>query len=194
MSKIFNKPLAEIRAEEPQSILGANIVELESDMLTVKSEPKRILPALNNAPKDSPLRKHSYYETSSLRKIGPLYYFIYSSHNGHELCYVLPQRFGMTEKQETAVIEKNLLICCVKMTTSWQQGSPVYCICCLPCQITAILTLPTKRFCRSSAPAGCTRLRPEGLRFGSVGMPCGRNDADARRRVYRNGGKYTNTL
>ena len=87
MSKIFNKPLAEIREEEPKSILGANIVELEPDMQTVKSEPKRILPALNNAPKGSPLRDHSFYEAASLRKIGQLYYFIYSPHNGHELCY-----------------------------------------------------------------------------------------------------------
>ena len=87
MSKIFTKSLSEIRAEEPQSILGANVVELESDMLTVKSEPKRILPALNNAPKGSALREHSFYEAASLRRFGDLYYFIYSSHNGHELCY-----------------------------------------------------------------------------------------------------------
>ena len=87
MSKIFNKPLQEIRAEEPRSILGANVVELESDMLTVKSEPWRILPALNNAPKDSDLRAHSFYEGASLRKFGDLYYFIYSSHVNHELCY-----------------------------------------------------------------------------------------------------------
>lgn len=87
MSSIFNKTISEIRAEEPTSILGANIVELEADMLTVKSEPKRILPALNNAPKRTDLRKHSFYEAASLRKFGDLYYFIYSSHAGHELCY-----------------------------------------------------------------------------------------------------------
>lgn len=29
MSKIFNKSVEEIKAEEPQTILGANIVELE---------------------------------------------------------------------------------------------------------------------------------------------------------------------
>ncbi len=87
MSKIFNKPLKEIREEEPLSILGANIVELEADMLTVKTEPKRIIPALNNAPKGSELRKHSFYEAASLRKFGNLYYFIWSSHTSHELCY-----------------------------------------------------------------------------------------------------------
>ena len=87
MSKIFNKTVKEIKSEEPDSILGANIVELENDMLTVKSEPRRILAAMNNAPKGSQLREHSFYEASSLRKFGDLYYFIYSSHAGHELCY-----------------------------------------------------------------------------------------------------------
>ena len=56
-------------------------------MLTAKSEPVRILPALNNAKKGSELRKHSFFEAASLRKFGDLYYFIYSSHVNHELCY-----------------------------------------------------------------------------------------------------------
>lgn len=87
MGRIFNKSVSEIRSEEPQSVLGANIVELCDDMLTVKSEPARILPALNNAPKGSGLREHSFFEGASLRKFGDLYYFIYSSHVNHELCY-----------------------------------------------------------------------------------------------------------
>ncbi|RHS79237.1 glycosyl hydrolase family 43 [Firmicutes bacterium AM43-11BH] len=91
MSGIFNKSVAEIKAEEPQSILGANLVELCDDMLTVKSEPVRILPAMNNAPKGSTLRNHSFYEAASLRKFGDLYYFIYSSHVNHELCYATSQ-------------------------------------------------------------------------------------------------------
>lgn len=84
MSKIFNKTVAEIKSEEPQSILGADIVELEDDMLT---EPKRIFPAMNNTPKGTQQRKHSFYEACSLRKFGDLYYFVYSSHVNHELCY-----------------------------------------------------------------------------------------------------------
>lgn len=87
MSRIFNKSVEEIKSEEPQSILGANLVELCDDMLTVKSEPVRILPAMNNAQKESLLREHSFYEGASLRKFGDLYYFIYSSHVNHELCY-----------------------------------------------------------------------------------------------------------
>ena len=87
MSAVFNKSMAEIKSEEPESILGANIVELCDDMLTVKEEPKRILPAMNNVLKGSRLREHSFYEGASLRKFGDLYYFIYSSHVNHELCY-----------------------------------------------------------------------------------------------------------
>lgn len=91
MSKLFNKPIKEIKAEEPRTILGANLVELEDDMLTVKSEPVRIFDAKVNAPKGSLLREHSFYEAASLRKFGDLYYFIYSSHVNHELCYATSQ-------------------------------------------------------------------------------------------------------
>ena len=41
---------------------------------------------MNNAPKGSQLREHSFYEGASLRKFGDLYYFIYSSHVNYELC------------------------------------------------------------------------------------------------------------
>lgn len=87
MSGIFNKTVEEIKAEEPETILGANIVELEEDMLTVKSEPKRFFDAMVNVPKGSELEEHSFYEGVSLRKFGDIYYFMYSSHKNHELCY-----------------------------------------------------------------------------------------------------------
>lgn len=87
MSRIFNKSVKEIKSEDPLSVMGANVVELEDDMLTVKGEPKRILPAINNALKGTEYRKHCFYEGASLRKFGDLYYFIYSSQVNHELCY-----------------------------------------------------------------------------------------------------------
>jgi len=87
MSNMFNKTVEEIKREEPLSVLGANLVELCDDMLTVKGEPVRILPAMNNAPKGTDLRKHCFFEAASLRKFGDLYYFIYSSQVNHELCY-----------------------------------------------------------------------------------------------------------
>ena len=86
MSGIFNKTVEEIRSEK-ESVLGANAVELEDDMLTVKTEPKRILPATTMAPKGTEIYDHSFYEAASIRKIKDTYYFIYSSKEGHELCY-----------------------------------------------------------------------------------------------------------
>lgn len=88
MSKIFNKTVKEIRSEK-ESVLGANAVELEEDMLTVKTEPKRILPATTMAVKGTPIYDHSFYEAASIRKINGIYYFIYSSREGHELCYAI---------------------------------------------------------------------------------------------------------
>ncbi|MCD8067832.1 MAG: family 43 glycosylhydrolase [Lachnospiraceae bacterium] len=106
MSRIFNKSVEEIKSEEPDSILGANLVELQDDMLTVKSEPVRIFPAKNNTQKGSEVRKHSFYEGASLRKFGDLYYFIYSSHVNHELCYAT-SRFPDRDYTYRGVIVSN---------------------------------------------------------------------------------------
>lgn len=86
LSKIFNKSMDEIKSEKG-TVLGANSVELEADMLTVKSEPERILDSTTTAVKGTELYKHSFYEASSIRKVKDIYYFIYSSRVHHELCY-----------------------------------------------------------------------------------------------------------
>lgn len=52
-------------------IVGAFVMELESDMLTVKSEPSIIMSA------DETREKPNFLEASSIRKIGGLYYFVY---------------------------------------------------------------------------------------------------------------------
>lgn len=70
----------------PGGIMGANAVELENDMLTVRGEPKRIVPGQYDAMGTS-FAGHAFFEASSIRKIGGTYYFIYSSHRMHELCY-----------------------------------------------------------------------------------------------------------
>jgi hypothetical protein len=85
MQKIFNKTKKEI-VEEPQGIMGANALELEDDMITVKSEIKRIVPGRIAADGTS-FAGHAFFEGSSIRKIKDTYYFIYSSHLMHELCY-----------------------------------------------------------------------------------------------------------
>ena len=75
------------KLEEP--LMGANTVELEDDMLTVKGAPKRIVYGQFDTPKDSSFYGHAFYEASSIRKIGGTYYFIYSSENSNELCYAV---------------------------------------------------------------------------------------------------------
>lgn len=68
--------------------LGANVVELSEDMLTVKKKAKRILP---ENPKGTDFQEHGFFEASSIRKVGNKYYFIYSSQKNHELCYAISQ-------------------------------------------------------------------------------------------------------
>lgn len=96
-SKMFDKTVKEIKAEKG-GVMGAIACELEDDMLTIKTIPKRILPTktkgtpfesrVNIFKKDGhSLSGHGFYEGSSIRKINNKYYFIYSSVNNHELCY-----------------------------------------------------------------------------------------------------------
>ena len=64
---------------------GAYVMELQEDMLTIKGSPKQIFPLPDK--KNETERVHGFFEASSMRKINGIYYFIYSSQAGHELCY-----------------------------------------------------------------------------------------------------------
>lgn len=66
------------------SIMGACMVVLEDDMLTVKEEAKHIIPY---RVKGTGFETHPFFEGSSMRKVGDRYYFVYSSWQNHELCY-----------------------------------------------------------------------------------------------------------
>lgn len=70
--------------ETDESIMGAVALVLDNDMLTVKEPPKHIIPYKT---KGTAFEKHGFFEGSSIRKVGKKYYFIYSSHLNHELCY-----------------------------------------------------------------------------------------------------------
>ena len=70
----------------PDSINGAIMVVLEDDMLTVKEEPKHIIPY---KVKGTSFEEHPFFEASSMRKVDDKYYFIYSSWLNHELCYAV---------------------------------------------------------------------------------------------------------
>ncbi len=84
--KLFQRPIREIKATKP-SILSCAVVELESDMRTVKSEPKAVLDSKTTADKNSELYHHAFYEAASIRKFGELYYLVWSSGQNNELCY-----------------------------------------------------------------------------------------------------------
>ena len=68
---------------------GMYMMELETDMLTVKRGPERMLhtPDCQDAK-----NLHGFFEASSMRKINGKYYFIYSSCASHELCYMVSDR------------------------------------------------------------------------------------------------------
>ncbi|MDF2789023.1 MAG: hypothetical protein K0S80_2121 [Neobacillus sp.] len=82
---LFRKSREEV-VGEPEGVMGANTVTLADDMLTIASEPIRIVPGQFSA-KGTSFEGHAFYEGSSIRKIGEMYYFIYSSQRNHELCY-----------------------------------------------------------------------------------------------------------
>lgn len=67
----------------PGGVTGAYHVTLGEDMLTAADMPRRIDTAISGGEYE----KHKFFEGSSMRKVGDIYYFIYSSVNNHELCY-----------------------------------------------------------------------------------------------------------
>lgn len=81
--EMFNKSRKEI-LETKDSVMGAIMVVLEDDMVTVKEPAKHIIPYRT---KGTSFEEHPFFEGSSMRKIGSTYYFIYSSWLNHELCY-----------------------------------------------------------------------------------------------------------
>lgn len=81
--KVFGKSPAEIKAER-DGVMGPVHVTLAEDMLTVASEPCKIILAKT---KGTQWAKHPFFEGASIRKSNDKYYFIYSSQLNHELCY-----------------------------------------------------------------------------------------------------------
>jgi hypothetical protein len=69
-------------------VKGGMVIELEKDMVTVKKGPKVIFPDKAHG-KGTDFEEHEFFEASSMRKIGDMYYFVYSSFYGHELCYAI---------------------------------------------------------------------------------------------------------
>ncbi len=75
-------------AFKPVNTHGAMGAELEEDMLTVKLPLARIAKSQHSSA-GTGYEGHEFFEASSMRKFNGKYYFIYSSVNGHELCYAM---------------------------------------------------------------------------------------------------------
>ena len=82
---LFHRTKEQLMAE-PEDVMGANHAVLADDMLTVISEPARIVPSQFMA-LGTGFEGHGFYEASSIRKIGDTYYFIYSDENSNMLSY-----------------------------------------------------------------------------------------------------------
>lgn len=70
---------------------SAYYVALERDMVTMKMEPKRLLPNVLDSD-GTGFEEHEFFEANSIRKFDGKYYFIYSSMQGHELCWAVSDR------------------------------------------------------------------------------------------------------
>ena len=65
---------------------GPMVTKLDKDMLTILEGPKTLVPS-GPYSAGSGFEGHEFFEASSIRKFGDLYYFVYSSVVMHELCY-----------------------------------------------------------------------------------------------------------
>ncbi len=65
---------------------GAMVMRLKDDMCTIDSDIKFIAKTIHNS-KGTDFEGHEFFEASSIRKYDGIYYYIYSSYKGHELCY-----------------------------------------------------------------------------------------------------------
>lgn len=70
---------------------GSQVMTLTEDMLTLKEEPKPLLPDIHQGA-GTGFEGHEFFEASSIRKINGKYYFVYSSVLSHELCYAISDR------------------------------------------------------------------------------------------------------
>lgn len=73
--------------------MGENgmIAELEADMVTLKEVPHPLIPGEKHTA-GTGFEGHGFFEASSIRKAGEKYYFVYSSHKSHELCYAVSDK------------------------------------------------------------------------------------------------------
>ena len=83
-----NSPIA---PEHDDGMHRSQVMTLMDDMVTLKSEPRRLLPAVTESA-GTGFEGHEFFEASSIRLIGDKYYFVYSSVRSHELCYAVSEK------------------------------------------------------------------------------------------------------
>ena len=70
---------------------GAMVMKLAPDMLTVNGDIRYICATVKNSA-GTGFEGHEFFEAPSMRKFNGRYYFIYSSVQGHELCYAVSNK------------------------------------------------------------------------------------------------------
>lgn len=83
-----NAPMELQYAHLPQA---SQVMKLQPDMLTLKEEPKKLLPSILESA-GTGFEGHEFFEASSIRKVNDTYYFVYSSVVSHELCYAVSEK------------------------------------------------------------------------------------------------------
>ena len=74
-----------------KSRTGSRVAVLGPDMLTVTESPVTVIPGCEYS-EGTGFEGHAFFEASSIRKVGDVYYMIYSSTVMHELCYAVSRK------------------------------------------------------------------------------------------------------
>lgn len=96
-------PPARFPGMEDLYIPGAMMVKLADDMHTILTEPVCVANGCDTAA-GTDYETHPFFEASSIRHFGEWYYFVYSSLQGHELCY------GMAKTPEGPFTYKGVIV------------------------------------------------------------------------------------
>ncbi len=100
LPRFTEEEIAAMPEEEQKKIRGmmstvfgeyAMVVELAPDMVTARELPRQLIPGGHHTA-GTGFEGHGFFEASSIRKLRGKYYFVYSSHKSHELCYAVSDR------------------------------------------------------------------------------------------------------
>jgi len=79
------------RTLEDKAHKSSQVMILEPDMITLREEPKTLMPDIRNS-QGTGFEGHEFFEASSIRKVYGRYYLVYSSVINHELCYAISDK------------------------------------------------------------------------------------------------------